>query len=260
MRITTWNVNSIKAHFEQVTSWVQANKPDVLCLQELKCEDQNFPSTAFDELGYQAALHGQKTYNGVAILSRLPFEHVRRGLPGDSSDDQARYVTADVFEGKRMVKVCCLYLPNGNPAPGAKFDYKLGWMKRLESEAKRLLKLEEAFVLAGDFNVIPAAVDAKNPQNWVEDALFLPQSRAAFQELLALGLTESFRALHPAAKHAFSYWDYQGGAWAKNNGIRIDHLLLSPQAADRLVSAEIDRDARGHDKPSDHVPVTIELK
>ncbi len=260
MRITTWNVNSIKAHFEQVTSWVQANKPDVLCLQEIKCEDANFPSAAFAELGYQSAVHGQKTYNGVALLSRLPFENVSRGLPGDPGDEQARYIGADVFDDKRMVKVCGLYLPNGNPAPGLKYDYKLSWMKRLEAEAKRLLKQEEAFVMAGDYNVIPAAVDAKNPQNWVEDALFLPQTRAAFQELLALGLTESFRALHPAAQHAYSFWDYQAGAWAKNNGIRIDHLLLSPQAADRLVAAEIDRDARGHDKPSDHVPVTIELK
>ncbi len=260
MRIATWNVNSIKAHFEQVTSWVQAHKPDVLCLQEIKCEDPNFPAAAFEELGYQAAIHGQKTYNGVAILSRLPFENVTKGLPGDSSDEQARYVTADIFEDNRMVKVCCLYLPNGNPTPGPKYDYKLGWMKRLEVEAKRMLATEEAFVLAGDYNVIPAPVDAKNPQNWVDDALFLPQTRAAYQELVALGLTESFRALHPTAQHAYSFWDYQAGAWAKNNGIRIDHLLLSPQAADRLVLAEIDRDARGHDKPSDHVPVTIELK
>ena len=260
MRIATWNVNSIKAHFEQVTSWVQANKPDVLCLQELKCEDQNFPVDAFAELGYTTAVHGQKTYNGVAILSKLPFENVTRGLPGDQSDEQARFITTDVFEDKRMVKVCCLYLPNGNPTPGPKYDYKLSWMKRLQAEAMRLLETEEAFVLAGDYNVIPAEADMKNPQNWQDDALYLPQTRAAFQELLALGFTESFRALHPAAKHAFSYWDYQAGAWAKNNGIRIDHLLLSPQAADRLVVAEIDRDARGHDKPSDHVPVIIELK
>ena len=260
MRIATWNVNSIKAHFDQVTSWVQAHKPDVLCLQEIKCESQNFPAAAFEELGYQAAVNGQKTYNGVAILSRLPFENVRRGLTPDNSDEHARYVTADVFEGKKMVKVCCLYLPNGNPTPGPKYDYKLDWMKLLKAEARRLLKSEEAFVLAGDFNVIPAAVDAKNPQNWVNDALYLPKTRAAFQELLALGLTESFRALHPTAQNAYSFWDYQAGAWPRNNGIRIDHLLLSPQAADRLVSAEIDRDARGHEKPSDHVPVTIELK
>ena len=260
MRIATWNVNSIKAHFEQVSNWVVANKPDVLCLQEIKCENQNFPAAAFEELGYQAAVNGQKTYNGVAILPRLPFENVRRGLSADNSDEHARYITADVFEGDKMVKVCCLYLPNGNPAPGPKYEYKLDWMKLLKVEAQRMLKSEEAFVLAGDFNVIPAAVDAKNPQNWVNDALYLPQTRAAFQELLTLGITESFRALHPTAQNAYSFWDYQAGAWPRNNGIRIDHLLLSPQAADRLVSAEIDRDVRGVEKPSDHVPVTIELK
>ena len=260
MRIATWNVNSIKAHFEQVTSWVKDEKPDVLCLQELKCEDQNFPTAAFEELGYTCAVHGQKTYNGVALLARGKIEDVQRGLPGDAADEQARFISGTVFGASRPVTVAALYLPNGNPAPGPKYDYKLGWMQRLIVYAQQLLKSEEAFVLAGDYNVIPAAVDAKHPQNWVSDALFLPQTRAAYQTLVNLGLTESFRALHPQEQGAYSFWDYQAGAWPTNNGIRIDHLLLSPQAADMLVAAEIHRDARGHEKPSDHVPVMIELQ
>jgi exodeoxyribonuclease III len=260
MRIATWNVNSIKAHFEQVTSWVKDEKPDVLCLQELKCEDQNFPTTAFEELGYTCAIHGQKTYNGVALLVRGKIEDVQRGLPGDDSDEQSRFISGTVFGASRPVTVACLYLPNGNPTPGPKYDYKLGWMQRLKTHAATLLKSEEAFILAGDYNVIPEAVDAKHPQNWQTDALHLPQTRAAYQELINLGLTESFRALHPQETGAFSFWDYQAGAWPKNNGIRIDHLLCSPQAADMLVAAEIHRDARGHEKPSDHVPVMIELR
>jgi exodeoxyribonuclease III len=260
MRIATWNVNSIKAHFEQVTSWVKAEKPDVLCLQELKCEDQNFPTSAFEELGYTCAIHGQKTYNGVALLARGKIEDVKRGLPGDASDEQARFISGTIFGASRPVTVACLYLPNGNPTPGPKYDYKLSWMQRLKVYAAELLEAEEAFVLAGDYNVIPEAVDVKHPQNWQTDALFLPQTRAAYQELINLGITESFRALHPQTQGAYSFWDYQAGAWPKNNGIRIDHLLCSPQAADMLVTAEIHRDARGHEKPSDHVPVVIELK
>ena len=260
MRIATWNVNSIKAHFEQVSEWVKINKPDVLCLQEIKCEAPNFPAAAFEDLGYQSAVNGQKTYNGVALLSRLPIENVERGLPGDDADEHARWISADVFEGKRTVKVVSLYLPNGNPAPGPKYDYKLSWMKRLHATAKKMLKSEQAFVLAGDYNVIPAPTDARHPENWVTDALYLPDTRAAFRKLLGLGLVEAFRTLHPNATNVYSFWDYQAGAWPRNNGIRIDHHLLSPQAADMLVYAEIDREARGHGHPSDHVPATIELK
>ncbi|MDE2445546.1 MAG: exodeoxyribonuclease III [Alphaproteobacteria bacterium] len=258
MRIATWNVNSIKAHLDSVSAWLTAEKPDVVCLQEIKCEDQAFPAAHFEDLGYQATVHGQKTYNGVALLSRLPMEDVQRGLPGDASDEQARFIAATVIEGSKAVRVCGLYLPNGNPAPGPKYDYKLGWMKRLQEFARAELLKEEAFVLAGDYNVIPEARDARNPQNWVGDALYLPATREAFRTLLALGLTESFRALHPSMVE-YSFWDYQAGAWPKNNGIRIDHLLLSPQAADRLVSAEIHKTVRGDEKPSDHVPVMIEL-
>jgi exodeoxyribonuclease III len=259
MRIATWNVNSIKAHLDSVTQWLEEEKPDVLCLQELKCEDHAFPREHFERMGYTAQVHGQKTYNGVALLSRIPIENVKCGLPGDDADEQSRFILGTAIDGKYAVNVASIYLPNGNPAPGPKYDYKLAWMQRLTNFTREILKDEEPLVIAGDFNVIPAPQDARNPQNWTDDALFRPQTREAFRELLNLGLTESFRTLHPASTE-YSFWDYQAGAWPKNNGIRIDHLLLSPQAADRLVSAQIYRDTRGHDKPSDHVPVMIELE
>ena len=259
MRIATWNVNSVKAHLESVTTWLHEAKPDVVCLQEIKCEGHAFPVAHFEEQGYRSEVNGQKTYNGVALLSKLPMEDVQRGLPGDEADEQARFIAATVIDGTKVVRVCGLYLPNGNPAPGLKYDYKLAWMERLKAFAKTELQKEEAFVLAGDYNVIPNSEDARNPQNWLSDALFLPQTRQSFRELEATGLTESYRALYPT-KIEYSFWDYQAGAWPKNNGIRIDHLLLSPQAADRLISVEIHKEVRGHDRPSDHVPVMIELQ
>lgn len=259
MRIATWNVNSIKAHFEQVTTWLKQEKPDVLCLQELKCEDHAFPALAFEELGYRAIVHGQKSWNGVAILSRLPMEEEKRGLPGDESDEHARFIMAIVADGDLVCRVASIYLPNGNPAPGPKYGYKLAWMQRLQDLAKDLLKLEEPLVITGDYNVIPASIDARHPEAWTTDALALPDTRSAYRRLLSLGLTEAFRALHPAQTDAYTFWDYQAGAWQRNNGIRIDHHLLSPQAADRLVAARIHRDARGMDRPSDHVPVEITL-
>jgi exodeoxyribonuclease III len=260
MIIATFNVNSIKAHFESVTTWMKESKPDVVCLQEIKCEDHAFPALEFEAMGYASAVHGQKTYNGVALLSRLPMEDVVRGLPGDSSDEQARLVAATVFDGPLAVRVGGLYLPNGNPAPGPKYDYKLSWMARLEAFARAALQREMPLVLAGDYNVIPEARDAKNLQNWAEDALYLPDTKAAFRRFAALGLTDAFRALNPLSAGDYSFWDYQAGAWPKNNGIRIDHLMLSPQAADRLFAAEIHRAVRGTDRPSDHVPVSITLK
>ena len=260
MRIATWNVNSVKAHFIAVTDWLKEAKPDVVCLQEIKCESPSFPNADMEALGYQCAVHGQKTYNGVAILSRLPLDDIRAGLPGDDTDEHARFIEATVIDGAHAVRVASLYLPNGNPAPGPKYEYKLSWMERLRKHAQHLLKQEDAFVLAGDYNVIPCSRDAKNPKNWRDDALFLPQTRIAFEELSNLGLTEAFRALHPLDDGAYSFWDYQAGAWPKNNGIRIDHLLLSPQAADQLVAVEIHRHVRGWEKPSDHVPVMIELR
>jgi len=260
MRIATWNVNSIKAHLEAVTTWLKEAQPDVVCLQEIKCENAGFPSFEMEALGYACAIHGQKTYNGVAILSRLPLEDVQRRLPGDASDEQSRFIVATVIDGAHAVRVASLYLPNGNPAPGPKYDYKLAWMDRLRAFASQALKQEEALVLAGDYNVIPEARDAKNPQLWKDDALFLPPTHARFSELTSLGLVEAFRSLHPLTEGAYSFWDYQAGAWQKNNGIRIDHHLLSPQAADQLVSVDIHKHVRAWEKPSDHVPVVIELR
>lgn len=260
MRIATWNVNSIKAHMEQALRWLKEANPDVVCLQEIKCEEHGFPAMTFEELGYKSVVLGQKTWNGVAILSKLPMEDVVRGLPGEATDEQARYIQATVFEDGRPCTIGCIYLPNGNPPSTDKYPYKLRWMERLMAHARLMLEREEPFVLAGDYNVIPARQDAKQPELWVNDALFLPATRERFRQLTLLGLTEAVRALHPADTDLYSFYDYQAGAWQKGNGIRIDHLMLSPQAADRLSSARIDQHVRGWDKPSDHVPVVIELQ
>jgi exodeoxyribonuclease-3 len=254
MLIATWNVNSVKARLETVIAWLKEASPDVVCFQELKCEDKAFPAQAFEELGYNLAVHGQKTYNGVAILSKLPFDEVRTRLPGDDGDEQARYVEA-VVSG---IRIASIYLPNGNPVASEKYAYKLSWMDRLIAHAKGLLAHEEPFVLAGDYNVIPQAIDARNPADWVNDALFLPPTLAKFRELINLGLTEAVRTLDPEPG-LYTFWDYQAGAWQKNNGIRIDHLLLSPQAADRLQSTRIDKHVRAWEKPSDHVPVLAQF-
>lgn len=257
MRIATWNVNSVNARLETVVRWFEEAAPDVACLQEIKCVDEKFPAEAFERLGYNVAVHGQKTYNGVAILSKTPLEDVRRGLPGDDADEQARYLEA-VVGGPRPVRVASIYLPNGNPIGTEKFDYKLRWMERLTAHARELLSYEEPLALVGDYNVIPEARDAAHPENWVGDALFQPQSRSAFRGLQWLGLTEAYMSID-GAPGAYTFWDYQAGAWQRNNGIRIDHALLSPQAADLLRGCAIHKDVRGWDKPSDHVPLVIEL-
>jgi exodeoxyribonuclease-3 len=257
MRIATWNVNSVNARIETVLRWFEEAKPDVACLQEIKCVDEKFPTEAFERLGYNVAVHGQKTYNGVALISKAPLEDVRRGLPGDDTDEQARYIEA-VVSGPRPVRVGCLYLPNGNPVSTPKFDYKLAWMARLNAHARELLTWEEPFVLTGDYNVIPERRDAAFPDNWTDDALFQPESRAAFRALKNLGLTEAFLQAD-GAPGAYTFWDYQAGAWQRNNGIRIDHALLSPQAADLLTGVSIHRDVRSWEKPSDHVPLVVEL-
>jgi exodeoxyribonuclease-3 len=256
MKIATFNINGIKARIETVPPWLQTSKPDVAVLQEIKSVDDAFPREIFEDLGYRVETHGQKGFNGVAILSKLPLEDVTRGLPGDPSDEQSRYIEATVI-GRRAVRVCGLYLPNGNPAPGPKFDYKLAWMERLRQRALALLATEEPVVMLGDYNVIPQAEDAAKPEAWVTDALFLPESRAAFRRLLNLGFTDALLARNP--KPGYTFWDYQAGAWERNNGIRIDHVLLSPQAADLLTDAGIEKSLRGGDKPSDHVPVWVEL-
>ena len=257
MKIATFNINGIKARIEALPAWLTSAAPDVVCLQEIKSVDDAFPREVFEDMGYRVETHGQKGFNGVAILSRLPLEDVTRGLPGDPADEQARWIEA-VVTAPRPIRVCGLYLPNGNPAPGPKYDYKLAWMARMEARLRTLLATEEAFVCLGDYNVIPQAIDAAKPATWTEDALYLPQSRAAYRRMLNLGLTEAFRARNPAPGQ-YSFWDYQAGAWERNNGIRIDHLLLSPQAADRLQDCQIDKQVRAGDKPSDHVPVWVDL-
>jgi exodeoxyribonuclease-3 len=257
MRIATWNVNSVNARLETVLRWFEEAKPDVACLQEIKCVDEKFPAEAFERLGYNVAVHGQKSYNGVAILSKAPLEDVTRGLPGDETDEQARYLEA-VVSGPQPVRVASIYLPNGNPLGTEKYAYKLAWMERLHRHAEQLLALEEPLALVGDYNVIPEPRDAEFPKNWVDDALFQPESRGAFRALKNLGLTEAYMQAD-GAPGAYTFWDYQAGAWQRNNGIRIDHALLSPQAADLLRGVSIHRDVRSWDKPSDHVPLVVEL-
>lgn len=258
MKIATFNINGIKARAEALPAWLDAAKPDVVLLQEIKSVDENFPRELFEDRGYNVETHGQKSFNGVAILSKHPLEDVTRGLPGDATDEQARWIEATVMGEREALRICGLYLPNGNPAPGPKFDYKLAWMDRLQARAEALLAEETPFLMAGDYNIIPQAEDAAKPDGWREDALFRPESRAAWRRLLNLGLTEAFRARTQGPGH-YSFWDYQAGAWNRNNGIRIDHFLLSPACADMLRDCQIDKDVRGHDKPSDHVPVWVEL-
>jgi exodeoxyribonuclease-3 len=258
MRIATWNVNSVRQRLDSLQAWLKERDPDIVCLQEIKCQDDAFPREPLEAMGYNVAVHGQKTFNGVALLSKLPFDEVAPGLIGDDGDVQARFLEALVSTKAGVVRVVSLYLPNGNPAPGDKYDYKLKWMDRLIAFSRERMKLEEPLVLAGDYNIIPTPADARRPEAWVNDALFLPQSREKFRALLNLGLTDAIRAVSDDPG-LYSFWDYQAGAWPKNDGIRIDHLLLSPQAADRLVDAGIDKHTRAWDKPSDHVPVWIDL-
>lgn len=257
MKIATFNINGVKARIEALTAWLDESQPDVALLQEIKSVDENFPREPFEERGYNLETHGQKGFNGVAILSKLPLEDVTRGLPGDDSDEQARWIEATVV-GDTAVRLCCLYLPNGNPAPGPKYDYKLAWMERLYARAAQLIAAEEPAIMAGDYNVIPQAADAKRPEAWVKDALHLPQTREAYRRILNLGFTEAFRAKHPGPGH-YSFWDYQAGAYDRNDGIRIDHHLMTPQAADLLRECWIEADVRAKGKPSDHVPVWVEL-
>jgi exodeoxyribonuclease III len=258
MIVATWNINGVKARIETLLHWLKEANPDVCCLQEIKCEDGKFPAEPIESLGYNIAVHGQKGFNGVAILSKRPFDEVVRALPGDDGDVQARYVEAVIPGERGIVRVASIYLPNGNPPGGEKFAYKLAWMDRLAAHARARLALEEPLVLAGDLNVIPTPLDARHPANWTGDALFQPETRAKYRTLLHLGFTDALRALNTRGE-VYTFWDYQAGAWQKNNGIRIDFSLLSPQAADRLMAARVDKHVRGWEKPSDHVPVVIEL-
>jgi exodeoxyribonuclease III len=259
MKIASFNINGVKARIGALTDWLAGADADVVVLQEIKSVDEGFPRDHFGDLGWNVETHGQKGFNGVAILSKLPLEDVTRGLPGDETDDQARYIEATVV-GDRAVRIAGLYLPNGNPAPGAKYDYKLAWMERLRVHAASLLASEMPVVMLGDYNVIPEPRDAAKPEKWTEDALFLPESRAALRSILWQGWTDAVRIRDPwAGRGPFTFWDYQGGAWNRDDGIRIDHLLLSPQAADLMVETGVDREARAGEKPSDHVPVWVRL-
>ena len=257
MKIATFNINGIKARITALPDWLDEAQPDVVLLQEIKSVDEAFPRETFEDRGYNVETHGQKSFNGVAILSKFPLEDVTRGLPGDAEDEQARWIEATVVN-KTAVRICGLYLPNGNPAPGPKYDYKLAWMERLHKRAQALMEAEEPALMAGDYNVIPQPEDAARPEAWEKDALYLPQTRESFRRILNLGFTEAFRARNQLPGQ-YSFWDYQAGAWQRNDGIRIDHFLLTPQAADRMLDCQIDAHVRDREKPSDHVPVWIEL-
>ena len=259
MRIATWNVNSIKQRMDNLTAWLSERQPDIVCLQETKCVDDAFPREALESLGYNVAVHGQKTFNGVAVLSKLPFDEVTPRLPGEDGDDHARFLEAVVSTATGALRIASVYLPNGNPPDTDKYSYKISWMDRLIRYTHERLALEEPLVLAGDFNVIPTDLDARYPERWGTDALALPRTRQKFRALCNLGLTDAIRA-GSDGPGPFTFWDYQAGAWQKNDGIRIDHLLLSPPAADRLISVGVDKHVRGWEKPSDHVPVWANLE
>ncbi|MGV3651694.1 MAG: exodeoxyribonuclease III [Devosia sp.] len=253
MRIATWNINGIKARLGLLLTWLEQEKPDIVGLQEIKSVDEGFPRAEIEALGYNVETFGQKSWNGVALLSRLPFDEVHRGLPGDDSDEQARLIEGVFSIEQGVVRVCNIYLPNGNPVDSPKFPYKLAWMDRLAAFCEARLALEEPFILIGDFNIIPAPIDAHDPEAWWGDALFRPESQERFRALLNLGLRDGLRAV--SDQPCYTFWDFQAGAWRRDHGIRIDHLLLSPQACDRLETVKVHRDVRGWDKPSDHVPV-----
>lgn len=257
MKIATYNVNGVNGRLPVLLRWLDETAPDVACLQELKTADEKFPVAAINEAGYKAIWHGQKSWNGVAVLAKENFElhEVGRGLPGDPNDEASRYIEARAND----VLLCCLYAPNGNPAPGPKFDYKMGWLQRLLDKAKKLVKADEPVVLLGDYNIVPTDLDAYKPERWVDDAVFFPEPREAYQRLLKQGWTDSIRELYPDEK-VFTYWDYFRNAFSRDAGIRMDHLLLNPVLAPRLKAGGVDRDVRGWEKTSDHAPVWIKIK
>lgn len=257
MKIATYNVNGVNGRLPVLLQWLKETEPDIVCLQELKCPNEKFPEAALAEIGYKAAWNGQKSWNGVAILAKIKYEigSVSRGLPGNQEDEQSRYIQA-VING---ILIACIYLPNGNPAPGPKFDYKLEWFNRLIATAKTLIKSRTPVIITGDFNVIPTDLDAYKPERWVKDAVFFPEAREAFQQLLNQGWIDAIRVLHPDEK-IFTYWDYFRNAFARNAGIRMDHFLLSTDLRDKLVDGNVDRHVRGWEKTSDHAPVWIEIE
>jgi exodeoxyribonuclease-3 len=255
MKIATYNVNGVNGRLPVLLRWLEEKQPDVACLQELKAPDEKFPLKAIEDAGYNAIWHGQKSWNGVAILSRgKEIKEVRRALPGDPEDMHSRYIEAIVDD----IVIGCLYLPNGNPAPGPKFDYKLQWFERLAKHAKELYQHNVPVILTGDYNVMPTEKDVYKPERWVDDALFRPETRAAFKKLMDQGWTDALRKLYPN-ETIYTFWDYFRQAYERNAGLRIDHFLLSPHIDTRLIAAGVDRDVRGWEKSSDHAPVWIEI-
>ena len=256
MKIATYNVNGVNGRLNVLLRWLEEAKPDVVCLQELKAPQEKFPIEAINKAGYEAIWHGQKQWNGVAILTRgdLEAKEIGRALPGDAEDVQSRYLEAMVGD----ILIACLYLPNGNPAPGPKYDYKLKWFQRLSDRAQQLLDFKIPVALVGDFNVMPTELDVYKPERWVDDALFRPETRAAFHSLVAQGWTDAIRTLYPD-EVIYTFWDYFRNAYGRNAGLRIDHFLLSPQLAPKLKSGGVDKHVRGWEKTSDHAPVWIEL-
>lgn len=256
MKIATYNVNGVNGRLPVLLRWLGESAPDIVCLQELKAPHEKFPLQAINDAGYEAIWHGQKSWNGVAILSRVgEIREVRRALPGDPEDVHSRYLEATVGD----ILIGCLYLPNGNPAPGPKFDYKLDWFKRLQAHGKKLLAAKTPAALIGDFNVMPTELDVYKPERWVDDALFRPETREAFQKLVKQGWTDAIRKLHPK-EAIYTFWDYFRNAYGRNAGLRIDHFLLSPELEKRLTAAGVDKEVRGWEKTSDHAPVWIKLK
>lgn len=254
LTITSWNINGIKARLETALAYLEQAQPDVIALQEIKSIDENFPNEPFERLGYNVYTHGQKSFNGVALLSKQPLDDVSSGLPGDESDEQARLIEGRISTNNGSLKVIGIYLPNGNPIDSEKFPYKLSWMDRLHAYAKQCMLEEEPFVIIGDYNIIPTEHDVHDAKSWWGDALYRPESREKFRLLQSLGLTNAFDVCD-GRPHQYTFWDYQAGAWQKNNGIRIDHILMSPDATDLIQSCWIDKEIRGQDKPSDHVPI-----
>ncbi|WP_127143488.1 exodeoxyribonuclease III [Pelagibacterium montanilacus] len=257
MRIASWNINGINARLHAVLTWLDEAKPDVVGLQEIKCMDEKFPRSEIEDRGYNIETFGQKSFNGVALLSRYPLEDVSRGLAGDESDEQSRLIEATVSVEGGSVRICNIYLPNGNPVDTPKFPYKIAWMDRLNAHVASSLRSEEPFILMGDFNLIPSAIDCHDPAAWWGDALYRPESLEKFRILRNMGMTDVLRAT--TSDPAYTFWDFQAGAWRRNAGIRIDHIMASPQAADRLVAVKVHKDVRGWDKPSDHVPIEAQF-
>jgi exodeoxyribonuclease-3 len=253
MRIATWNINGVKARMGAMLKWLEDVKPDIVCLQEIKSVDEEFPRMEIEAMGYNVETFGQKSWNGVAILSKNRFDEVTRGLPGDDGDEQSRLIEGVFSTESGQFRVCCIYLPNGNPVKTDKFTYKLAWMDRLIKFVEGRLAMEEPFILLGDFNIIPAPIDATFPDKWVGDALFRPESAERWRTLLNMGMVDAQRAVSDEPHYTF--WDFKTFGWDRKDGIRIDHLLLSPQAADRLQDVFVHMEVRGWDKPSDHVPV-----